>query len=129
MSVVRETVPVRSGTTTDWASGPVLGVGEIGVDTTKGIFKIGDGVTAFASLATSGGGYIKAKGRATLVAGTKATAVAGVVAGDEVIVTVRAIGTVAAPKAMIGIASTDTVTITSADNTDTSVVSYVVFAS
>jgi hypothetical protein len=128
MSVVSERANIRSGTTTDWASGPVLGDGELGIDTTKKILKIGDGTTSFASLGASGGGYIKAKGRATLVAGTKATAVPGVVAGDEVIVTVRSLGTVAAPKALIAIASADTVTITSSDNTDTSVVSYVVLS-
>lgn len=128
MAIVRETVPVRSGSTSDWASGPVLGAGEIGVDTTKKIFKIGNGTDAFAGLPTAGGGYIKAIGTATLVAGTKATTVAGVVAGDTVLASVKTLGTVAAPKALLATPTTDTVTITSADNTDTSVVAYVVYS-
>lgn len=128
MSIKVQKVPVRSGSTSDWASGPVLGAGEIGEDTTLKIFKIGDGSTAFASLAVAGGARVIAKGRATLVAGTKAVTVTGVVAGDEVFVTVRSLGTVAAPKAMVAVCSADTVTITSSDNTDTSVVAYVVYA-
>jgi hypothetical protein len=41
----------RVGTTAEWASGPTLDPGEQGYDTDKKILKVGDGTTAFASLA------------------------------------------------------------------------------
>ena len=43
-------VPIRTGTTTDWNAGPVLGVGEFGYNTTNFTFFVGDGTTAWASL-------------------------------------------------------------------------------
>lgn len=50
------TVSVRAGTTADWADGaPILHAGELGVDTTAQVIKIGDGVTAFADLDTAVG--------------------------------------------------------------------------
>lgn len=53
-----ETVSVRAGTTAEWAdtdatdqdAAPVLAAGELGIDTTTGAVKIGDGTTAFPSL-------------------------------------------------------------------------------
>lgn len=131
--MIQSEVPVRSGTTAEWAdsnaadgaAAPVLGAGEIGVDTDKGEVRIGDGSTAFASLPRLA--PVKAKGTATLVAGTKAVTITGLVAGDIVSATVRTLGTVTAPKALVAVASTDTLTITSSDNTDTSVVNYVVY--
>lgn len=39
----------------------------------------------------------------------------------------RTLGTVTAPKTLVAVAGTDQITITSSDNTDTSVVNYVVF--
>lgn len=58
-----EVVSVRAGTTTEWAdvdatdqdAAPVLALGELGVDTTAGTIKIGDGVTAFPDLDALGG--------------------------------------------------------------------------
>ena len=131
--MIQSEVSVRSGTTTEWAdtdasdgaAAPVLGLGEIGVDTTKGEVRIGDGSTAFASLPRLA--PVKAKGTATLVAGTKAVTITGLVAGDIAVASVRTLGTVAAPKPLVAVASTDTLTITSSDNTDTSVINYVVY--
>ena len=131
--MIQSEVSVRSGTTTEWAdtdasdgaAAPVLGLGEIGVDTTKGEVRIGDGATAFASLPRLA--PVKAKGTATLVAGTKAVTITGLVAGDIAVASVRTLGTVAAPKPLVAVASTDTLTITSSDNTDTSVINYVVY--
>lgn len=50
--MIESEVSVRSGTTAEWAAAeaPVLGLGELGIDTTTGAVKIGDGATAFASL-------------------------------------------------------------------------------
>lgn len=53
-----QTVTVRAGTTAEWAdadasddeAAPVLAAGEVGIDTTTGAVKVGDGATAFASL-------------------------------------------------------------------------------
>lgn len=131
--MIQSEVSVRSGTTAEWAdtnaadgaAAPVLGLGEIGVNTTTGEIRLGDGTTAFASLPRHA--PVKAKGTATLVGGTKAVTITGLVAGDIAVATVRTLGTVAAPKAIIAVASTDTLTITSADGTDTSVINYVVY--
>lgn len=121
-----ETVPLRSGTSAEWAATTLtLGLGELGVNTDTGEVRVGDGSSAWSALPRHDGA--KARGTAVLVAGTKATTVAGVVAGDLVLATVRTLGTVTAPKAILAVASTDTVTITSADNTDTSTVAFVVF--
>lgn len=59
-----QTVSVRAGTTAEWAdadatdgaAAPVLALGELGIDLTTGDMKIGDGTTAFASLAGGAGG-------------------------------------------------------------------------
>ena len=53
-----QTVTVRAGTTAEWAdadasddeAAPVLAAGEMGIDTTTGAVKVGDGSTAFAFL-------------------------------------------------------------------------------
>ena len=123
---------LRVGTTTEWAdtdptdqnAAPVLEAGELGLDVTKGQIKVGDGSTAFPSLATA---FRRSRvGTATLVAGTKVVSLTGVTSADLVFVTVKTLGTVAAPKAMVAVAGTDQITITSSDNTDTSVVGYFV---
>lgn len=127
--MIEPEVPTRSGTTADWAASnaPILGVGELGVNLTTGEVRIGDGATAFASLPRRDG--VKARGTAVLVAGTKVTTgLTGVVAGDLVLATVRTLGTVTAAKALLAVAGTGQVTITSADNTDTSTVAFVVYA-
>lgn len=55
---------LRRGITSLWTSrNPTLAAGEPGVDLTTGVFKVGDGVTPWATLSpppvtTPGGGYI-----------------------------------------------------------------------
>ena len=50
-------IQVRRGTASEWATkNPVLGDGEPGYDITNKIFKIGDGITRWASLAAVSGG-------------------------------------------------------------------------
>lgn len=123
---------LRVGTTTEWAdtdptdqnAAPVLEAGELGLDTTKGQIKVGDGSTAFPSIPTA---FRRSRvGSTTLVAGTKVVSLTGVTSSDLVFVTVKTLGTVTAPKAMVAVAGTDQITITSSDNTDTSVVGYFV---
>jgi hypothetical protein len=47
---------MRRGTTTDWSSAnPILASGELGLDTTQNKFKIGDGTTAWNTLAFATG--------------------------------------------------------------------------
>ncbi len=47
----------RRGTTAQWtARNPVLSSGEPGLDTTTGVLKVGDGVTAWLTLRTTGAG-------------------------------------------------------------------------
>lgn len=133
MSIKTE-VPTRSGTTAEWAdadptdgtAAPVLGAGELGVNTDTGEIRIGDGVTAFGSLPRKDG--VKARGTAVLVAGTKVvTGLTGVAVGDIVLATHRTLGTVTAAKPVLALAGANQITITSADNTDTSTVQFVVF--
>lgn len=117
--------PVRSGTTAEWAASdaPVLAAGEIGVNTTTGDMRIGDGSTAFASLPLVGG--VK-KGRATLVAGTVTVTATWVTATSIILTTHQTLGTVTAPKA-VGVTARSagvSFTITSADATDTSVIGW-----
>lgn len=65
-------------------------------------------------------------GRATLVTGTKVVNDTTVTAASNIMLTVQSLGTVTAPKAVAVTARTPgtSFTITSADNTDTSVVAY-----
>lgn len=127
MSVVVEAVALRSGSTADWAAdeAPVLGVGELGLDTTLGDIKVGDGATAFPSLPGTIG-TVKSQGKATLVTGTKVVADAKVTATSIILLTVQALGTVTAPKPIAVTARSNGVsfTVTSSDNTDTSIVGY-----
>jgi len=49
------TIQLRRGTTAQWASAnPVLAAGELGVDTTLKVLKLGDGATAWGTLPTHG---------------------------------------------------------------------------
>lgn len=49
-------IQFRRGTSAEWvAANPVLALAEPGLDTTTGVFKLGDGVTAWAGLAATGG--------------------------------------------------------------------------
>jgi len=128
MSIQVEPVALRSGSTADWADAahaPVLDVGELGLDTTTGVIKVGDGSTAFPSLPGTIGN-VKERGKATLVAGTKVVSSSKITTTAIVLLTVQALGTVSAPKAIAVTARSAGVsfTITSADNTDTSIVGY-----
>jgi len=125
MSIQSE-VPVRSGTTAEWAdadasdgaAAPVLGVGEVGVDITTGHVAVGDGATAFASLLKH---YAAKRTTVTLVAGTKVTADTSIKAGTMILPILRALGTVTAAKIITVTRTADTsFTLTSTDNTDTS---------
>lgn len=45
-------IQIRRGTTAQWAANnPILATGELGLDTDLDLFKIGDGITAWTSLA------------------------------------------------------------------------------
>lgn len=74
------------------------------------------------------GTNIKASGRATLVAGTVTVANANALTASNILITVQSLGTVTAPKAVAVTARSNGVsfTITSADNTDTSVVAWAI---
>lgn len=127
MSVVVEAVALRSGTTADWAAtdAPVLGQGELGLDTTVGDIKVGDGSTHFPSLVGTIG-TVKSQGKATLATGVKVVNDAKVTTTCIILLTTQVLGTVAAPKAIAVTARSAGVsfTITSADNTDTSIIGY-----
>lgn len=123
MSIDVEEVGLRSGPSTDWAtSGLVLGAGELGLDTTTGEMRKGDGTAAWAHLPTVGG----RRGKAVLVLGVKAVADPQVTANSVIILTTQVLGTVTAPKAVAVTARTPGTgfTITSADLTDTSTVGW-----
>lgn len=48
---INATIQIRHSTTTEWSSNnPILAVGEIGFDTTKMDFKIGNGTSAWNNL-------------------------------------------------------------------------------
>jgi hypothetical protein len=56
-----DTIQIRRGTTSAWnAANPVLALGEQGYDTTTKQYKVGDGTTAWTSLAYSTPGHIAA---------------------------------------------------------------------
>lgn len=81
-------------------------------------------------LATSLVGATAIKGKVTLVAGTKAVVDISVTTSTLVFCTVQQLGTVAAPKAIHVVVTAGVgFTITSEDNTDTSVVAWMFFPS
>lgn len=105
----------------------------VGTSTVTDKFNIGAGHLAFVTVGkglkfTAG---TNAKfGSATLVAGTKTVATTAVSATkSHILVTVKTLGTVAAPKAMVAgtIVDATSFVITSSDNTDTSVVEWFIF--
>lgn len=105
----------------------------IGTSTVTDKLNIGAGHLAFVTVGkglkfTAG---VNAKfGTATLVAGTKTVATTAVSATkSHILVTVKTLGTVAAPKAMVAgtIVDATSFVITSSDNTDTSVVEWFIF--
>ena len=69
------------------------------------------------------------QGTATLVAGTATVANTSVTANSRIFLTIQSLGTVTAPKAIAVTAKTASTSfvITSADNTDTSVIAYEIF--
>jgi hypothetical protein len=123
--MIEPEVPTRSGTTADWAAAtaPILGVGELGIDLTLGIVKIGDGTTAFAGLPTQGGGRV-VTGVATLVGGTVTVAVPGVTATSTVHATTKTLGTVTVASAFRAVPSANQIILTASQPTDTSVVAW-----
>jgi len=125
MSVVVERAGYRSGTTTDWATGPILGVGELGVNTTTGTYKVGDGTTAFASLPTNGGGAQRT-GQTTLVAGTKVVSDTAITANSKIFATVHTPGGTPGWLQISARTASTSFTILSSSNTDTSVVDYLI---
>lgn len=116
---------VRSGTTAEWlATSLVLGLGEIGVDTTTGDVFVGDGTNQPEDLKRAGG--IR-KGRATLVAGTVTVANTSITATSIILAQHQTLGTVTAAKILTITRSAGvSFTLTSTDNTDTSVIGYVI---
>lgn len=71
MAATLYVIQVRHGTTANWtAINPVLDMGEPGYDSDLGIFKIGDGVTAWNSLlaiAGAGGGILAGNNLSDLI--------------------------------------------------------------
>lgn len=127
--MIEPEVPTRSGSTADWAAStaPILGVGEIGIDTDLGIVKIGDGATAFASLPSQAGGRVL-RGTATLVGGTvTVSSLTGVTATSTVLAATRTLGTVTVASAIKCTAGSNSVVFTASQPTDTSVIQYVIF--
>lgn len=121
-----EEVALRSATSAEWAAAPasglVLQAGELGLDLTTGEIRKGNGTDVWSALSTAG----PRRGVATLVAGAKVVSDPLVTANSRILLTVQSLGTVTAPKAIGVTARTPgtSFTITSADNTDTSIVAY-----
>lgn len=127
--MIEPEVPTRSGTTAEWAdttNAPILGEGEIGIDLTLGVVKIGDGATAFPALPAQGGGRVL-RGSATLAGGTvTVTGLTGVTATSTVVASCRTLGTVTVASAIKCTAGTNQVVFTASQPTDTSVIQYIV---
>lgn len=126
MGVVNERANTRSGNTADWASGPTLDPGEIGINTQTGELKIGDGATAFASLPAQGGGRVL-RGTVVLVGGAATVnSLTGVTAASVVTANTKTLGTVTVASAIKATAGTDSVVFTASQPTDTSTIQYIV---
>lgn len=119
-----EEVALRTGVTADMAN-VVLDTGEAGYDLTTGELKFGDGTTAFSLLPSR----TPARTQLTLVAGTKTQADTRVRASSIILPVLHTLGTVTAPKALACTARVNgtSYTITSSDNTDTSVVDVLIW--
>lgn len=128
-------IRVRRGTAATWASrNPVLQQGEPGLDTTNGIFKLGDGITPWATLpalfsATSGlsvreGGAAAKMGSSTLVAGTVTVATTAVTASTRIFLSVQTAAGTAGLLAISARVAGTSFTITSSAGTDTSTVAW-----
>jgi hypothetical protein len=93
-----------------------------------GAFSASGAINSSVGLTVKEGANAK-QGVATLVAGTVTVSNTSVTANSRILLTVQSLGTVTAPKAVAVTARTaaTSFTITSADNTDTSVVAYEIF--
>lgn len=121
---------LRVGTTAEWAdtdptdntAAPILELGELGLDTTLGQLRVGDGTTAFPSLPTS---FRKSRivTAAALVAGVKVVTDPLITANSIVIPILKTIGGVSLPVAVAVTARTPgtSFTLTSGSASDTSV--------
>lgn len=126
---------VRVGTTSEWADtdasdgsgAPILGTGEIGLDTTLKQFAVGDGSSTFAQLVARHR-QTRVTTLTALVAGSKVVSDTLITAASVIIPVLKTLGTITAPKAVACTARTPgtSYTITSADGTDTSIYQVVI---
>jgi hypothetical protein len=133
MAIQSAAASIRYGSTSDWAdtdssdgaAAPVLAAGEIGVDTDKGEMFIGDGSSAATALAR----FKRVKTTlVTLAAGTKTTADTSITANTVIIPVHKTLGTVTAAKIITVTRSAGvSFTLTSTDNTDTSVIAVTIY--
>jgi hypothetical protein len=122
---------IQTGGAHEWGSG--AGARDTGMS--RGAANRLDVTTADLRIATAGRGLQVAEGAnakqgaATMVAGTVTVNTTAVTANSRIQLTVQALGTVAAPKAVAVTARTaaTSFTITSEDATDTSVVAWTIF--
>jgi hypothetical protein len=122
-------IGVRSGTTAEWADtdasdgsgAPVLGAGELGINSTTHEVKIGDGTNVFSALAALKPARVTTL--TALVTGTKTVPDTAITASSVIIPVLKTLGTITAPKAVACTARTPgtSYVITSADATDTSI--------
>lgn len=120
---------VRTGTTAEWADtdasdgsgAPVLGAGEVGIDSQTGQIGVGNGSGVFSALSKHRPSRVTTL--TALVAGTKTVSDTSITASTIIIPVLKTLGTITAPKAVACTARSVGVsyTITSADNTDTSI--------
>lgn len=117
--------PIRSGTSAEWADtspadgegAPILGLGEVGIDTTTGEARLGDGSSAWAALRS----VVPKRSSVTLVAGAVTVADTSIKSTSVVQPVVKTLGTVTAPKVMRVTKNAGvSYVVTSEDNTDTS---------
>lgn len=121
-----EDVPVRTGATADWAAGtaPILGPGEIGIDSTTRELKVGDGSTAFADLSSLSPVMVTA----TLVGGAVTIADTKIKATSKVAVITKTLGTVTVASAFRKTVNAGvSLVITASQPTDTSVVEVLIW--
>lgn len=126
MALEVEGVPLRSASTAEWAaSSVILDVGELGVDTTTGETRLGDGSSAWVALKS----VSPRRGVTTLVAGSKVVADTQITANSRILVGYQSLGTVTTPKSLGVTARVNgtSFTITSSDGTDTSSVAYAIW--
>ncbi len=110
---------LRRGTTAEWTSAnPVLADGEIGLDTSQDKFKIGDGVTAWNSLAFATG----AAGSSGLNPVFSRQGTLGVLTGTQRLYVERA-GTIGVVRASLGTPSVGSPVVVDVNKNGTSILS------